>query len=94
MSALCQESPALHADAPWPIVWECHSNTKYHPGHSCPQSDGSHVHDWIAWHNPDPVILHVSGPGLPVRCKVCGGRKCDMPTCRLRRHHGEDHESF
>ena len=65
--------------APWPIVNECHS--WHRDGHSCPQCDGSHVHRWVAW------------DGLPgaVRCRRCGGRKCDMDECRLIRHHLTPH---
>lgn len=92
--ALCQEPPKIVPGAPWPIVWECHSNTKFHPGHICQQSDGSHDHEWIAWADIDQSETYVSGPGVPVRCKTCGGRKCDMSTCLLRRHHGGDHERF
>ena len=87
------DPPPPPNDAPWPIVWECHQRFK--DGHRCPQSDGSHDHIWAAWENPDPAVLTVVGPGVPVRCRVCGGRKCDMPRCRLRRHHvGEPHDYF
>jgi hypothetical protein len=88
--ALCQQEPRTEQGAPWPIAWECHSDLE--PDHSCPQSDGSHVHAWVAW--PDAPAQVTAGPGTPVRCKTCGGRKCDIPTCLLRRHHGGDHEHF
>lgn len=73
--------------APWPVVGECFSKQK--PSHACPQCDGSHVHVWVAWHHaPDAAY------GVPVRCRICGGRKCDRPACSLRRHHAEEHEEF
>lgn len=90
----CLQTPRFHPEAPWPLVWECHSDTVLHPDHRCPQSNGSHDHQWVAWHHPIPSILGLTGPGIPVRCKVCGGRKCDLSTCMLRRHHGGDHEHF
>lgn len=83
---------------PWPDVSEC-----YYPapslvaaGHTCPQCDGSHDHEWVAWHDvPHGAYKRDGKPrGLPVRCRVCGGRKCDRPTCPLRRHHGGDHERY
>lgn len=77
--------------APWPIVGECFNRKA---GHTCPQCDGQHVHVWVAWHNPDWASLGLSGPGLPVRCKTCGARKCDTNDCMLRRHHGEPHERY
>lgn len=77
--------------APWPVVWECYypAPSLVKQNHTCPQCDGSHDHEWVAWHDAPEVA-----PGIPVRCRTCGGRKCDMPTCRLRRHHIEDHEEF
>lgn len=76
--------------AAWPDVWECYwpAPSLVKQGHTCRQCDGSHDHEWVAG-TPDP-----HGGGVPVRCKTCGGRKCDMPSCRLRRHHSEDHEEF
>lgn len=88
----------MTASAPWPIVGECFSS--HRPDHSCPQCDGSHDHQWVAWHDAPQVSRGTSvtgghsGPGLPVRCTVCGGRKCDMSACMLRRHHGGDHELY
>lgn len=38
--------------------------------------------------------LSLTAPGIPVRCKVCGGRKCDVDSCLLRRHHRGEHEYF
>lgn len=76
--------------APWPIVGECFS--KHRAGHSCPQCDGSHEHVWVTWRWAPRAIK--SGPGFPVRCRICGGRKCDQPACQLRRHHREEHEEF
>lgn len=92
-AALCKREPEHHPNAPWPLVYECHS--RYKEGHTCPQSDGSHEHEWVAWPDFIPSVLGIVGPGIPVRCKTCGGRKCDMSHCRLRRHHvGDDHEPF
>ena len=73
---------------PWPEVDECHwpAPTLVAAGHTCLQCDGSHEHQWVAG-PPTPA-------GIPVRCRVCGGRKCDMAACRLRRHHQEDHDEF
>lgn len=99
-SALCQREPRTEPGAPWPLVWECHSNSVLHPDHTCGQTDGSHDHLWVAWKTVPTVapgialVNRQSGPGIPVRCKVCGGRKCDVDTCLLRRHHGGDHEHF
>lgn len=83
--------------APWPIAAECRypAPRLIAEGHQCPQCDGSHVHIWLVWRTPDPEVLGVSTTGaLPVRCKVCGGRKCDVRNCSLRRAHGEPHEPF
>lgn len=86
---------------PWPIVGECFSD--HRPGHSCPQCDGSCEHSWRAWHEApqaDPyspgttVTAGSSGPGIPVRCRVCGARKCDASVCMLRRHHRGPHENY
>lgn len=76
--------------APWPVVDECHSSLR--PNHACPQCDGSHVHVWVAWRDAPAQVT--GGAGVPVRCRTCGGRKCDQPACRLRRHHREEHEEF
>ena len=88
--------------APWPIVGECHwpAPSLVRQGHTCPQCDGSHEHEWVAWHDAPSngaggsVTGKSSGPGIPVRCRACGGRKCDVDNCRLRRHHREEHEEF
>lgn len=85
--------------APWPLVHECYG----HPdGGHCAQCDGGHRHNWRAWHDaPETrpgsgvtVVDGHSGPGLPVRCTVCGARKCDDGDCSLRRHHREGHDPF
>ena len=89
-------------DAPWPIVGECYwpAQGLVDQNHTCGQCDGSHAHVWVAWHDAPgnraggSVVGGSSGPGLPVRCRVCGGRKCDTAACRLRRHHHDDHEEF
>lgn len=87
---------------PWPVVRECYwpAPSLVKENHSCAQCDGSHDHDWVAWHgaeHPFPgwsVTGKQGGPGIPVRCKVCGGRKCDHDDCLLRRHHRGPHEQF
>jgi hypothetical protein len=87
----------VSTEPPWPVVDECHSTR---PEHRCAQCDGAHEHQWVAWHDaphPSPgtsVVGRSSGPGIPVRCKTCGGRKCDVSDCMLRRHHGGPHERF
>jgi len=85
--------------APWPIVGECFSSRL--PDHECPQCDETHDHQWKAWHDAPKApggtwsdVGDVTGPGIPVRCKVCGGRKCDRPACMRIRHHDSDHEEF
>lgn len=84
------EAEPVGPPPPWPVVSECHGHTD---GQDCPQCDGSHEHRWKAW--PDAPDVIKAGPGVPVRCITCGGRKCDMPACRLRRHHfGEDHDLY
>lgn len=88
---------ATGLEAPWPLVMECHVGDD-----NCPQCDGSHEHEWVEWKQAPKVagtrqtvvIDKMSGPGVPVRCRVCGGRKCDLPACLLRRHHGGSHEWF
>lgn len=79
--------------APWPEVPECHwpAVSLVAAGHTCRQCDGSHEHEWVAW--PDAPAAE-RGHGVPVRCRDCGGRKCDMAACRLRRHHRGDHELY
>jgi hypothetical protein len=79
----------VNAEPPWPVVGECHSD--HLPEHSCRQCDGSHDHDWVAWREP---LGGLTGPGVPVRCRTCGARKCDRPDCLLRRHHRGPHELY
>lgn len=80
--------------APWPVVSECYGEVSHRKDEqkSCPQCDGSHEHEWIAWHDrPDSFF----GPyGVPVRCRVCGGRKCDHANCLNRRHHRDPHVGY
>ena len=85
--------------APWPLVNECHS--RHIADHVCPQCDGGHDHRWVAWHDAPEVAPGITNagplyaaPGIPVRCTVCGGRKCDLPECRHPRHHYGPHEEF
>lgn len=70
---------------PWPEVPECHRD--YEPGHTCPQHDPTHEHTWAAGKSEH-------GPGIPVRCVVCGARKCDRKRCIRIRHHREDHSDW
>lgn len=67
--------------APWPEVFECHS--KHVDGHECPQCAWEHEHVWVAWTKPNAIG---GGPGIPIRCIKCGGRKCDAADCALQRH--------
>lgn len=81
------------AEMPWPDVDECRGSSRQQmlQGHSCAQCDGSHEHQWATWRAiPEGHPLSY-GPGLPVRCKVCGGRKCDRDHCWERRHHSGPH---
>ena len=68
-----------------PDVGECHV---HRDGGSCAQCDGSHAHLWRRC-----VVLAKGGGfiGSATRCEVCGGRKCDVPACKERRHHLSPH---
>lgn len=78
--------------APWPIVGECYGHRpKAGKGiepmlaaASCRQCNGDHEHEWLAWASAPGWVA--GGPGIPVRCRVCGGRKCDAEGCDRRRH--------
>jgi len=80
---------------PWPVVGECYGHKL--PDDTCRQCDGSHGHQWMAWHEAPQVgrrtsvVGGQSGPGIPVRCTDCGGRKCDAAECMERRHHRGPH---
>lgn len=77
------------ARAPWPVVGECYL---HRDGGDCPQCDGSHQHVWASWPGcPDWIA---TGPGVPVRCRTCGTRKCDDSNCIQRRHHREPHLGY
>lgn len=67
----------------WPDVPECYG--LHRPGESCRQCDGAHEHRWV---EGAPDVM-----GVPVRCLVCGGRKCDVGECWERRHHRGPHVS-
>lgn len=71
---------------PWPEVPECFGQR--HPHHLCPQHDPTHGHTWQAGKPFRP------GGMIPVRCVVCGARKCDRPRCIRIRHHSEDHSDW
>ena len=71
---------------PWPEVPECHRT--YEPGHVCPQHDPTHEHTWQAGKPFRP------GGMIPVRCIVCGARKCDRTRCIRIRHHHQDHSDW
>lgn len=99
------EVVAIEASAaPWPLVDECYGHQRAvrrgETDPTCPQCDGSHRHRWLAWHEAPQVapgiscVAKMSGSGLPVRCAVCGGRKCDDPVCAERRHHDGPHLGF
>lgn len=70
---------------PWPDVPECFEPA----GHVCPQHDPRHEHTWQAG-RPLPY----EGARVPVRCVVCGARKCDRRRCIRIRHHREDHSDW
>lgn len=55
---------------------------------SCPQCDGSHDHVWVVCVKPERSY---QGGAVPIRCRICGGRKCDNEGCTQRRHHSEPH---
>lgn len=86
----------LQRRAPWPIVWECYGTDKAIPHRredgsyalTCAQCDGSHYHAWAAWEDAP-----LGGAGTPVRCRICGARKCDHPECTARRHHRDPHNT-
>jgi hypothetical protein len=67
---------------PWPDVPECYGHQDLD---TCQQCDGSHTHQWVEGARV--------GMGIPVRCAVCGGRKCDFDECWERRHHRGPHIS-
>lgn len=73
---------------PWPDVGECHLTKQECRESSCMQHDPTHEHTWQAG---KPWRL---GGMIPVRCVVCGGRKCDQPRCVRIRHHDEDHSDW
>lgn len=89
---------------PWPVVDECYGHElerrRGAANPTCLQCDGSHEHRWTAWHQAPQVAPGVScvakgsGSGIPVRCTLCGARKCDDPSCRERRHHTGPHLGF
>lgn len=88
------------AVAPWPVVSECRlARRLVDEDHECAQCDDSHPHRWIAWHEAPQrdgksLVGNVLARGIAVRCTVCGGRKCDLPACLLRRHHIGPHELY
>lgn len=80
---------------PWPEVPEvpeCFGRHRtdgvYDPLKTCPQCDGKHEHRWVE----DPNAA--TGYAIPVRCSVCGARKCDVSDCWERRHHRGPHLSI
>lgn len=86
-----REALVIERRAPWPVVGECYGDVS-HPGKVCPQCDGSHEHRWLAW--PEAPQSIKAGYGVPVRCTVCGGRKCDDALCMNRRHHSDPHTGY
>lgn len=75
-----------------PDVGECygHQRERQHGNTlaSCPQCDGSHDHAWVVCVLPERSYV---GRAVPIRCRICGGRKCDNEGCTQRRHHSEPH---
>lgn len=69
-----------------PDVRECFG----HKGASCEQCNGSHAHVWVQCAR---VGKYPGDRRYPVRCRVCGARKCDVPDCIERRHHRSPHMS-
>lgn len=77
---------------PWPDVQECYGGHRTKSGialygnvEDCPQCDGRLNHQWVEWKEAPADY------GVPVRCRICGARKCDLPDCQLRRHHAGPH---
>lgn len=67
---------------PWPEVNECYGHKN--PWEACAQCNGDHDHVWRRG-------LARWSRSIPVRCRLCGARKCDMPACTERRHHRGPH---
>ncbi len=87
--------------APWPIVNECRGHLVslnatfeeiFSGRYKCPQCAGKHEHDWRSW--PKAPVWVTAGSGVPVRCRICGARKCDLDGCQERRHNGHRHAEF
>lgn len=73
---------------PWPEVAECFRTEQDCRNARCEQHAPFHEHTWAAGKPFRP------GGMIPVRCVVCGGRKCDRPRCVRIRHHREDHSDW
>jgi hypothetical protein len=55
---------------------------------TCGQCDGTHDHVWAACTTVGHLRSHTREP---VRCVVCGGRKCTTPACTSRLGHADMH---
>jgi len=85
--------PVVGLDLPDDL--ECYGNhrtksaiTLYGDVSSCAQCDGRHAHQWV-----DCLVVYKDGRNnLAHRCRVCGGRQCDV-ECMERRHHAGPHLS-
>jgi len=66
-----------------PDVQECYGHRE--EPWACPQCDGSHKHEWVRC-----LVVHGDYPDIAQRCRICGGRACDM-ACIERRHHRGPH---
>lgn len=79
-----------------PEVGECYGHvrkaygaTMPDPFTTCDQCDGRHRHEWV-----HALVLDKWGVviGDAWRCRLCGGRRCDV-ECNERRHHRGPHLS-
>jgi hypothetical protein len=68
-----------------PDVRECYGAASHRDGGVCSQCDGSHKHEWIRC-----LVIHGDVPAVARRCRICGGRACDV-SCIERRHHRGPH---
>lgn len=68
-----------------PDVGECFGHHSRRGAQSCPQCNGGHRHEWV-----DCLVVHGGHPAVARRCRICGGRACDV-ACIERRHHKGPH---
>ena len=55
---------------------------------TCGQCDGTHDHVWTACRTTGHLRSHAREP---VRCVVCGGRRCSTDGCTSRLGHADMH---